>query len=158
MNVSETFKRAHTNVGDVPGTGPCPVIIDRDDLMAVAPLWEQYTVLVEEDADAVQAFGWVREMYGYSFAAGKMGIRHNMLPAEAGSLFAQPPADQIIREHTAVLHYTWGAEFRKDNGTGEMVWQWDKRLFTNGLPHHLYPLPPPITFDGPTYYLQVNGK
>ena len=73
----------------VVGTGPCPVIIDRDDLYAVAPLWEKFSTLVEEDPEAVKEFGWVREMYGYSFAAGKLGIKHNMLSVPAGNLMAQ---------------------------------------------------------------------
>ena len=58
------------------------------DLAKIAPLWLSYTEAVREDPDAwnltgdptVQKGGktWISEMYGYAFAAAKVGIRHKI--------------------------------------------------------------------------------
>ena len=143
----------NNDIKRVPGTGPAPVIIEASKLIELTPLWEEFTKAVENDADAKKEFGWVREMYGYSFAAGKHGLKHNMLSVPDGNLMSQPPADQRILDHTAVLHYTWGAEFHKGSSDGEMVWQFDKRLFSGGLPHHALPMPPNNADD---LFLQVR--
>jgi hypothetical protein len=62
-------------------------LIHREDLRAVAPLWLQYARAVRRDPEAWRLAGdfyatkrgdrpWISEMYGYSFAAAKLGLRH----------------------------------------------------------------------------------
>ena len=99
---------ANTDIKKVPGTGPCPVIVDRDSLRTLVPLWEEFTVAIEEDADAKESFGWVREMYGYSFAAGKVGVKHNMLSVTAGNLMSQVRTPR--RGARAGAAAEWGAD------------------------------------------------
>ena len=63
-----------------------------------------------------------------------------------------------------MLHYTWGAEFHEGSSKGKMVWQFDKRLWSGGLPHHRLPMPPrsPAHEKGETppnqLYLQVRDR
>lgn len=55
-----------------------------------------------------------------------------------------------------MLHYTWGSEFHEESSKGKKVWQFDKRLFSGGLPHHLLPLPPRVGTER-KLYLQVRN-
>lgn len=97
--LDERFRNANTDITKVPGTGPCPVVIDRDNLLMITPLWDEYTKAIEADKDAKDSFGWVREMYGYSLAAGKLGIKHNMLTVPEGNMMAQVRAPAPGQTH-----------------------------------------------------------
>ena len=65
---------------DVPSTGNAPVLVRTEDYRRLVPIWVQLVVDLQEDAEAVQKFGWVREMYAYSFAAARAKVKH-FLPA-----------------------------------------------------------------------------
>ncbi|EFN52293.1 hypothetical protein CHLNCDRAFT_58899 [Chlorella variabilis] len=96
----------------------------REDMRRIAPLWLKYTENVRDDPRAWELAGepgrapgerpWICEMYGYSFAAARLGVWHRA----DQSLMLYPgyyPADPLPR----VLHYglLWnvsaGYEFNK---------------------------------------------
>ena len=75
--------------GKTDSVGPSPVIIHKRQLEDIVGLWYDFTVKICSDHEAVQALGWVREMWGWCIAAGKLGIKHRVLDAfqyEGGSI------------------------------------------------------------------------
>ena len=146
------------------GTGPCPLVVGTELFVdKIVPLWVDYTHRVEEDEEAKADWGWVREMYAYSLAVAELGIKHHIPSVDEGNtLMSQPPADQSPK-NTAMLHYTWGTELRegkKLNSTSEIIWEFDKRLFSGGMPHRHLPMPPKNLPVDPSmnYWVQDGTK
>lgn len=113
---------------DVPQTGNSPQIMHFSDLGKVLPLWMDMHARVEADEQAVKTFGWVRDMYSYSFAAAKSGIRHHVPLVPFNPIMVQIPADSTLGD-AAIIHYTWGPRIRI-NGTE--LWTFDKREYGGG--------------------------
>lgn len=139
---------------DVPQTGNAPQLMHHSDLSKVLPLWMDMHARLEADEQAVKAFGWVRDMYSYSFAALKSGVRHHTSLVPFNPLMVQPPADVTLGD-AAILHYTWGPRISV-NGT--LVWSFDKREYGGGqfkdnIALTQLPLPPPWN---PFMRLQAN--
>lgn len=59
----------------VQGVG-VPLLIHRDDLVAVAPLWLKRTEQIRADTISRALVGWTAEMRGYAFAAAELGLLH----------------------------------------------------------------------------------
>ena len=112
----------------IPCTGPAPVLISRDDLVKLAPHWEEYTEHIETHPDAKERLGWVREMYAYSIAAAAVGVEHDVQEPRSTVLIAQPPADDGLGK-ASMFHYTWGAQFK--DAAGKVVWEFDKRPYVD---------------------------
>ena len=115
---------------DIPQTGNAPVLMRFEDFEKVCPLWVELTAKVQKDAEAIEAFGWVREMYAYSIAAAIAGVKHDTPEPPRSKLMVQPPADDKPGE-ACIAHYTWGAIFT-DRAEGKEVWRWDKREYASG--------------------------
>eukprot|EP00966_Prymnesium_polylepis_P285621 6597712-Prymnesium_polylepis.1 len=56
--------------------GGSPAIMHVDNLKKLAPLWFDLSVQLKADRAADAAFGWVLEMWGYSIACARMGVKH----------------------------------------------------------------------------------
>ncbi|ESR60422.1 peptidyl serine alpha-galactosyltransferase [Citrus sinensis] len=113
-----------------------------DDLRALAPLWLSKTEEVREDrahwatniTGDIYASGWISEMYGYSFGAAEVGLRHKI----NDDLMIYP--GYIPREGVEPILLHYGLPFRVGN------WSFSK------LEHHednivydcgrLFPEPP----------------
>ena len=145
--LTRKFLGSDVNPEDVPQTGNAPQLMHTSDLAKVLPLWVDMHARVEADAESVAAFGWVRDMYSYSFAAHKSGVRHHVALVPFNTLMVQIPADVTLGD-AAIVHYTWGPRISV-NGT--VVWSFDKREYVPPL-HHL-PIPPPWN---PWMRLQAN--
>ena len=52
----------------IPCSGPAPVIITHADLVRLMPKWEEWAEWIENDPEAKQKLGWVREMYAWDAA------------------------------------------------------------------------------------------
>jgi len=115
---------------DIPGTGNAPALLNVDDLAKIIPIWNQVTERLNNDKEAVDVLGWVREMYGYSIASAMAGVKYQMDPVPNNFLMVQPPADEALGK-AAICHYTWGT-ILKDKSTGKELWRWDKREYAQG--------------------------
>jgi len=109
-------------------TGNAPQCIHRDDLERVSEVWAQKVELGETSEVVKKVFGWVRDMYAWSFAAAAVRpkLKFELPPVPFQKLVIQPPADISIGE-AVLMHYTWGANIK--NSAGEQVWTFDKRAY-----------------------------
>jgi len=142
----------------IPCSGPAPVIITHPDLVKIMPKWEEWAEWIENDPEAKQKLGWVREMYAYDVAAAAMGIPHEVQEPSSTVLISQPPNDERLGSASA-FHYTWGSEFK--NASGGIEWMFDKRPFVDvkhvrRIGEHAPTLPPTDSVEK-KYRLQ-DGK
>jgi hypothetical protein len=122
--------------------GPSPLIIRKDELARVTPLWLNLSLALKLDPAADARFGWVLEMWGYSIAAAAVGIRHTLIRSfqlePGGGSAALPLGDGYI------FHYTYGIELdhsgRGVGGIGE--WSLDKRHYGGAYPPRELAMPP----------------
>ena len=116
--------------------GSSPTIMAMDDLKRVVPIWYDLSLKVHEDEVAVEAWGWVQEMYAFSLAMYNAGVHPvSLLP----SLMAQPPWDWDKSRYT-LLHYTYGMDYTLEGvHTPGVVgpWHWDKRDFRGPIPRNM---------------------
>jgi hydroxyproline O-arabinosyltransferase len=120
----------------VPQTGNAPQLLSVGDFRAIAPLFRNFTVQIEADIEARTAWGWVRDMYAYSFAAAHAGVRHHIALVPFNPMIVQPPADVTLGDAT-MLHYTWSPIVSLNNS---VVWRWDKRAYS-GTARNLTKMP-----------------
>jgi hypothetical protein len=109
-------------------TGNAPQLLTAGDFRRIMPAWVAMQRRIDADADAVREYNWVRDMYGYSFAAAECGIRHHVPLVPFNPLMVQPPADVVLGD-AAILHYTWGPIVSRD---GTVLWSFDKRSYAGG--------------------------
>ena len=94
---------------------------------------------IENDEVAVEALGWVRDMYAWSFAVARLKLVQDMPQPPNNPLMVQPPADKCAPPHmhswicaqcrtvrrslglASILHYTWGPVVH--NKSGAVVWE-----------------------------------
>jgi hypothetical protein len=139
--------RLHPALSELPYTaiqpvGPSPLIIRKEDLARVTPLWLNLSLALKLDPDADARFGWVLEMWGYSIAAAAIGIRHTLIRSfqlEPGGGSAGLSLDDGF-----IFHYTYGIELdssgRGVGGIGE--WSLDKRHYGGAYPPRELAMPP----------------
>ncbi|KAJ9529755.1 hypothetical protein QJQ45_014533, partial [Haematococcus lacustris] len=139
----------------VPNSGPAPALLRFSELEVVAPEWERVTALIEEDKAAVDALGWVREMYAWDVALA-LHPDVKMLTQEPyeSVLLVQPPHEDHLG-NASMCHYTWGAIYNDSSST---VWRWEKRDYTAlkdalKVPHLAMP---PEPFKPNTWHLQAH--
>ena len=103
--------------------------------MQVARPWYEYTQKIMQDPEAVQALGWVREMWGYAIAAASLGIKHRVLDAfqfEGGSIgnrerrlawpvSSSPMGPDRIDMPYYIFHYTYGIEYSMEGLPMELM-------------------------------------
>ena len=97
-----------------------PTLIHRDDLMALTPLWVEKTEEIRSDPRSLDLLGggWVADMWGYTFVAAELGLRHT--PCELALAQHEDRADLPI------IHYCYSSS--DDEGH----WTWDKRSYKPG--------------------------
>lgn len=127
--------------------GPSPVLMHVDAMRKLAKEWLDISFELKRDPAADAEFGWMLEMWGYSIAAGRVGVRHKLLEAmqlEPSSQFGTRITDAAGSPTHYVLHYTFSHEYSLegvpmiDSRNGQ--WAFDKRPYKE-LPRHL--LAPP---------------
>ncbi len=92
-----------------------PTLIHRDDLAALTPWWVEITEEIRSDPVSSQLAGWTAEMWGYTLAAARLGLRHQLRDLARWQMEDQ--ADLPI------IHYCYSSS----NRDGQ--WQWDKRTY-----------------------------
>lgn len=70
--------------------------------------------------------GWVREMYAWCVSVHKNNVQLVHQQPPKSRLISQPPHNWELGE-AAMLHYTWGTLFFKND---KEVWRFDKRDWT----------------------------
>jgi hypothetical protein len=101
----------------VEAAGIPTVLIHRDDLMELVPLWLEKTEDIRNDSRSRELLdgGWISDMWGYTCAAAEMGIRHELRALARGH--GEHQADMPI------VHYYY------PSSSDEHDWYWDKRHY-----------------------------
>jgi len=122
--------------------GPSPVMIAKEQLEKITPLWLKLSLELKRDPQADRRFGWVLEMWGYSIAAAQLGIKHHV----HREWQIEPGAGRSVpKDEFYIFHYTYGIEYslkgRVMTGTiGE--WSLDKRHYGVSYPPRNLASPP----------------
>jgi len=101
-----------------------PIVIHREDLEKIAPLWLSITEQIRADKAtwnkewnaATFALSWTAEMYGYIFAAAKLGIKHSV------SDRAQEIVGFNKKVSAPILHYSLKLSMGKDKDGKDIHW------------------------------------
>jgi hypothetical protein len=124
-----------------------PVIIHRNDLERLAPLWLKWTELIRADTEDGDlkwdpewkkvSFSWTAEMFGYVLAACELGLRHDIWPdlqAIPGQNATDLRTHPIIHYHTPVWAggHKW-VKYPKDAATN-FIWPLDKVWYGASTP------------------------
>ena len=93
------------------------VLIHRDDLTELIPLWIEKTEDIRNDPTSRELLdgGWISDMWGYTIAAAEMGLRHDL--RELARTQGEDQADLPI------VHYCYASSY------AEHGWHWDKRTY-----------------------------
>ena len=124
--------------------GPSPTIIHLPMLRRMTPEWLSLSFELKRDPQADKVFGWVLEMWGYTLAAARLGIRHLVME----ELQAEPSAlwNADMKDHGSphIYHYTFGLEYSLDGVavSGVGAWSLDKRHFMSHYPPRNLEPPP----------------
>lgn len=121
--------------------GNAPTLLSYTDLQKVVPLWFNLSIAIHNDEEAAKEWGWVQEMYAFSIAAYKGGLRDIGLHLK---LMSQPPFDTKLEPYY-ILHYTYGMDYTLDGvftpgKYGE--WRFDKRSYSQNPPPRNLKEPP----------------
>lgn len=81
-----------------------------EDMKKVVPLWFNLSIAVHNDEEAVKEWGWVQEMYAFTLACFKAGIKNIDLHLK---MMSQPPWDEKLEPYY-ILHYTYGMDYTKE--------------------------------------------
>lgn len=92
-----------------------PILIHRDDLAAVAPLWLKKTEEIREDPISRNLVGWVAEMWAYTMAAAELGLRHTKRKLQR--------VQTEDRADLPIVHYAYSSS------DADKCWSWDKRTY-----------------------------
>jgi peptidyl serine alpha-galactosyltransferase len=104
-----------------------PLLIHREDLRVVLPLWMEKTEEIRNDPISRELSGWVAEMWGYVFAAAQLGLRHELR-------FLAHKNDEDESDKLPFIHYC------HPSASARGQWQWHKWLYRAWDP---VPEPPP---------------
>lgn len=102
--------------GDLQPLG-MPMIIHRNDLSRLAPVWLDLTEKIRNDPESKKLAGWIAEMHSYCLAAAKVGLKHSI----SNELADRTPYKRLADPY--VLHY----DLRHDCKD----FTWDKRDYLN---------------------------
>ena len=150
--------------GKTDPVGPSPVIIHVRQLQQMVQPWYDFTVKICADHEAVNALGWVREMWGWCIAAGSLQIQHRVLDAfqyEGGSIgnrerpLVWPVAPTPVSADRPsmpyyLFHYTYGIEYSAEGVPMELQvgeWSLDKRHYMASHPPRRLSAPPTCAHD-----------
>ena len=123
-SVQDALRRHWANLAELQPIA-IPIVIHRDDLAQLAPLWSTRTEELRADPVARSALGWICEMWGCSIAAAQLGLRFQLQP-----LCTYPTDDDVERP---IIHYCYESTSRDGR------WRWDKRGYR---PWERVPMPP----------------
>lgn len=145
-NVPITSRFANTTskkeLESIAPIGNSPTYMLFEDMKAVMPIWMNLSIAIFKDKEANEKWGWVQEMYGFTIALYKAGIKKSTLFL---NMMAQPPWDANLDMSPGkpfyIVHYTYGMDYTLDGKFtpgkyGE--WRFDKRTYSNKpVPRHL---------------------
>jgi hydroxyproline O-arabinosyltransferase len=125
--------------------GNAPTMVSTEVLEKTVPLWYDLALAIHNDEEASKAWGWVQEMYAFTMALYKSGVRQVDLHLK---MMGQPPWDTKLPPYH-ILHFTYGMDYTKEGKFtpgkfGE--WRFDKRTYaTMPPPRHLEEPPENMT-------------
>eukprot|EP00899_Mesostigma_viride_P024597 jgi/Mesvir1/5321/Mv25551-RA.1 len=132
---------SNKEVAQLDPVGNSPTLLSKYDLRTVAPVWVNMSFEIKLNKQSDAEWGWMQEMYAYSFAAHLVGLKHALRP----DFQCQPPFDYDCDLHY-ILHYTYG-DFMRANGTlteelkADVAWAFNKRKFRFHISKNI-PQPP----------------
>jgi hypothetical protein len=120
-----TLTRRHCRKPELAQGVGIPILIHREDMVELAPLWLKRTEEIRDDRKSRELAGWVAEMWGYIFAAADLGLLHTT--RQIAHFQMESRADLPL------IHYCNPAS----DPSGR--WAWDKRGY---IPWECVPEPP----------------
>ncbi len=123
-----------------------PIIICKQDLQKIAPLWLYYTHLIRTDPECKHIAGWIAEMHGYALASAHLGIYHTLMNDLADRTPYNVKDPYILHydlEHTSAA----SAVTKGGNASGENF-KWDKRDYMYDLLNSSNTRPMPVPKTG----------
>jgi hypothetical protein len=125
MASNPEFLRRHGYSAESVQAMGIPLLIDRDDLQALLPLYMQKTEEIRGDPVSRELVDWMSDMWGYAFAAADLGLRH-----ELRDLARWQMDDET---DLPFIHYCYSSS------SADGQWQWNKRTYE---PWNPVPQPP----------------
>eukprot|EP01026_Neomeris_dumetosa_P054104 TRINITY_DN4851_c0_g1_i2.p1 TRINITY_DN4851_c0_g1~~TRINITY_DN4851_c0_g1_i2.p1 ORF type:complete len:370 (-),score=13.63 TRINITY_DN4851_c0_g1_i2:54-1163(-) len=129
--------------------GNSPMIIYKQQLKTIAPIWHDFALRLKKDDEAEKSFGWILEMYAFVLAAsqypdGPLEFQYHY------EFQLQPPWDTNLQQVSCypaqitcprvpatMIHYTYGQDM-DENGKftpGKVgTYHWDKRDYSTRFP------------------------
>jgi peptidyl serine alpha-galactosyltransferase len=121
----ELLKRYGYRADQLQGVG-VPMLIHRDDLKALMPLYMEKTEVLRADPECREEIGWMSDMWGWAFAAADLGLRHERRELSRWQM------DHVT--DLPFIHYCYSS------ASAQTDWHWDKRRYEPWTP---VPQPPP---------------
>lgn len=106
--------RSHCHRPDLYQPVFSPMLIHRDDLRSLTPVWMEHFENIRDDPVSRDAGGWISSMYSLAFAAVDLGLRFDMRVLAAF---------QYEDISTPLVHYCHHSQ------DAEGLWRWDKRTY-----------------------------
>ena len=98
-DLADVFRR-HTRKPEALQPMAVPMLVHREDLRRLAPLWFEYTKRLRADAGIRQLIGWVCEMWACSVAALRLGLEFDL----EQNTEVPPFSDRV---ELSLIHYAW---------------------------------------------------
>ncbi|KAK9816450.1 hypothetical protein WJX72_000477 [[Myrmecia] bisecta] len=118
------FNKRGVRIEDMAQIGNSPVMMHREQLREVVPLWSQLAMDLHNDGEANVTLGWILDMYAFSLASSQVAAG----PIEFAlhfDLMLQPPFEDKFNMPAAggrpgcIIHYTYSQDFDE---AGKFMW------------------------------------
>jgi hypothetical protein len=141
-------------------TGPSPAIMHKAVLETLTKDWFELSVELKRDRETDKCFGWVLEMWGYTIACARLGIKHKLLQ----QLQIEPAAtwhQNVSAEDPYIYHYTFAHEYTHEGYpmVGQLgEWSFNKREYSAIFPACPMQGPPECAYQATKLLIELFNE